>query len=224
MERAAERRVHLLLAEDAYADRFRGSHPVVPNTTHVPASVPPPDDPRVVYVGHLTRARGVAELVELGRLLAGSLTVELVGQADSEAAALLSEAGTAVDWRGFLPYDEAMARVSGAWAGLSLLHDQPNYRHSRPTKVIEYMAHGVPVVTTPLPLAARLVTEVGSGVVVPFADPRATADALLALDPAQRLKMGWLGHTHARDHFDWTVKSREIVAELTTVARRSGRS
>ncbi|MFD0395345.1 glycosyltransferase [Streptomyces nogalater] len=75
-------------------------------------------------------------------------------------------------WYGFLPNDRALARLSGALAGLSLLHDQPNYRHSRPTKVVEYMAHGVPVVTTPTPLAAELVERHGCGLVVPYRDPR----------------------------------------------------
>ena len=224
LERVAERHHQLLLAEDSYADRFQGRHLVVPNTTIVPESVPPPDDPRVVYVGHLTAARGVHELITLGRLLDGHLTVELIGSADAAARRALDAAGDAVDWRGFLPYDDAMARVSGAWAGLSLLHDQPNYRHSRPTKVIEYLAHGVPVITTPLPLAARLVTEVGAGVVVPFNEPgsstaRAAADAILGLDPTQRLKMGWLGHRHATEHFDWTTKKHEFVGQMTAFAR-----
>ena len=56
--------------------------------------------------------------------------------------------------------------LPGALAGLSLLQDLPNYRHSRPTKIVEYMAHGVPVVTTPLPVAVELVESAGAGVVV----------------------------------------------------------
>ncbi|MDP9183694.1 MAG: glycosyltransferase, partial [Actinomycetota bacterium] len=43
LARWAERRVHLLLAEDGYRDRFGRQHPVVPNSTPVPAKVPPPD-------------------------------------------------------------------------------------------------------------------------------------------------------------------------------------
>ena len=37
-ERRAERRMRLLLAEEGYRPRFRGDHPVVPNTTEVPES------------------------------------------------------------------------------------------------------------------------------------------------------------------------------------------
>src|SRR4029077_5887508 len=90
-------------------------------------------------------------------------------------------------------------RRDGALAGLSLLQDEPNFRHSMPTKVVEYMARGVPVVTTPLPAAADLVTRYGCGFVVPFGDPRAAADAVLKLagDASLRAKVGSRGHDAA---------------------------
>jgi glycosyltransferase involved in cell wall biosynthesis len=228
LERRAEQRVGLVLAEEGYRSRFARPHHVVPNTTLVPAAPLAPDDPRVVYVGHLSRARGAFELAELGAILhertAGRLRVQLVGHADAEAGALLSGELPGVEWVGFRPHAEAMRLVDGALAGLSLLHDQPNYRVSRPTKVIEYLAHGVPVVTTPLPEAERLVREVGAGVVVPFtggrADAATVADAVLALDrdPVTRLRMGWLGHAHAAAHLDWGRHASDFVDHLRQVA------
>lgn len=233
LERRAERTTNLLLAEESYQDRFRKPHPLVPNTTPVPAAPPPPDEPRVVYVGHLTRARGAVELVELGRLLhertAGRLGVQLVGHADAETGALLSHDLPGVTWLGFRQHAEAMTLVDGALAGLSLLHDQPNYRFSRPTKVMEYLAHGVPVVTTALPEAERLVSDVGAGVVVPFvageagigrADPGQVADAVLALDadPELRHRMGAAGHAYAVERLDWAHHSREFVSRMASIA------
>lgn len=228
LERAAERRVHLLLAEEGYRSRFRRHHPVVPNTTVVPAAARPPDDPRVVYVGHLSRARGVAELVALGGRLhdatGGRLRVQLVGPADAAATALLARPTPGVEWLGFRPHDEAMRVLDGALAGLSLLHDEPNYRVSQPTKVVEYLAHGVPVVATALPRAARLVEEVGAGVVVPFrdgrADPREVADLVLTLDanPALRGRMAALGRAHAAEHLDWRRQAPAFVAHLARFA------
>ena len=41
-ERLAERRLHLILAEQGYVPRFRRAHPVVPNTTYVPETAAPP--------------------------------------------------------------------------------------------------------------------------------------------------------------------------------------
>jgi glycosyltransferase involved in cell wall biosynthesis len=101
-------------------------------------------------------------------------------------------------------------------AGLSLLHDEPNYRHSRPTKVIEYMAHGVPVVTTPTPPSRDLVEGAGCGYVVAFGDASAAASAIRALmaDPVERQAMADRGREAAlRDH-DWRRDGADFVRTL----------
>lgn len=219
LERWAEKRVHLLLAENGYAARFSRPHPIVPNSTPVPAAVALPDKPVAVYVGHLTAARGVAELVEVGRLLhGGPVSLEVIGHADAPSTALLEDAQRRgwLRWRGFLPNAAALAVVEGATAGLSLLHDEPNYRHSRPTKVLEYMARGIPVVTTPTPPAQALVERHGCGVLVPFGDAAAAAAAVLALheDPARRHALGSAGHAAARAEHDWNVDGPRFVEAL----------
>jgi glycosyltransferase involved in cell wall biosynthesis len=141
--------------------------------------------------------------------------VHLIGPADARARALI-EASADVRWHGFLPNDEAMRFTDGALAGLSLLQDEPNFRHSLPTKVVEYMARGVPVVTTPLPAAADLATRYDCGFVAPFRDPGAAADAVLQLaaDPGLRLAMGLRGHAAARESLGWPADAKEFVAQL----------
>ena len=69
-----------------------------------------------------------------------------------------------------------------------------------PTKVVEYMARGVPVVSTPLPNAEALVRGHDCGFVVPFRDPAAAAAAIMRLDadPALRAAVGGRGHTAAQ--------------------------
>jgi glycosyltransferase involved in cell wall biosynthesis len=222
-ERMAERRLHLILAEHGYRDRFAGSHLVVPNTTSVPAAAAPPSGPRrVVYVGWLSPDRGCGEMVQLGRLLAPhGIAVELIGQADPAARAMIEAAGDAVHWHGFVPNAAALRQVEGALAGLSLLQDEENFRHSMPTKVAEYLARGVPVVTTPLPLAVGLVEAADAGFVVPFRDPAAARDAILQLDagPGLRVKLGLRGHEYARSHLAWQPHASEFVAQLETWAR-----
>ena len=221
-ERLAERRLHLILAEHGYNDRFAGPHPVVPNATYVPATAAPPSGPRrVVYVGWLSPDRGSAEMTELGRLLAPhGIAVELIGQADAAARAHIEAAGDAVRYHGFVPNAEALRLVEGAIAGLSLLQDEENFRHSMPTKVAEYMSRGVPVVTTPLPLAVDLVEAADAGFVVPFNDPRAARDAILKLDadPDLRVKMGLRGHEYALANLAWPPHAAEFVARLESWA------
>ena len=219
-ERLAERRLHLILAEKGYASRFRGPHPVVPNTTYVPDEpAPPGDDRRVVYVGHLSPDRGAAEMVELARMLrAHDIGLHLVGPADAQARAIIesAQADGALTWHGFVPNDEAMRLTDGALAGLSLLHDEANFRHSMPTKVVEYMARGVPVVTTPLPAATELVQTYDCGFVVPFQDARAAADAILKLsaDLSLRTEVGRRGHAAARSSLGWPADAKAFVARL----------
>jgi glycosyltransferase involved in cell wall biosynthesis len=218
-EAGAERGVHLLLAEHGYVDRFRRPHPVVPNQTLVPAAVPPPGTDRVVYLGAITLARGAAEMVAVARLLAPEgIRVELIGSADAASQPLLEKAVAdgALDWAGFTPNDAALAKLPGALAGLSLLHDEPNYRHSMPTKVIEYMAHGLPVVTTPNPPAAELVTRHQCGTVVPWNDPKAAAQAVLALrdDETTRTEYGRRGHEAALAEHDWRASGERFVTQL----------
>ncbi|MEU3250630.1 glycosyltransferase [Streptomyces sp. NPDC006997] len=218
-ERLAERRVRLLLAEDAYRARFRGDHPVVPNLPLVPPAAPePPGTGRAVYLGHLSRARGALDLIETARLLRPEVRVEVIGAADPDVREALAAADRAgvLRWHGYLPNDRALALLRGALAGLSLLHDQPNYRHSRPTKVVEYMAHGVPVVTTPNPLAAALVTRHRCGLVVPYEDPAAVAAAVrrLRTDPGLRLDSAGRGRAAAVAELDWTERAAEFADAL----------
>ena len=219
LETTAERKRRLILAEHAYAERFTARHPIVPNTTSVAPFVPAPQPGRAVYIGHLTEARGALDLIEVGRLVhAAGITVDVVGHAHGDVRGALEMAHAAgwIVWHGFVPNDVALVMLDGATAGLSLLHDEDNYRVSMPTKVIEYMAHGIPVITTPLPLAAQLVENNDCGVVVPFGDPYAAAAALTALnnDEAKRLLWGANGHAAARVDWNWDHDSIAFVDQL----------
>ncbi|TXS45401.1 glycosyltransferase [Streptomyces sp. uw30] len=215
-ERLAERHLRLLLAEDAYQRRFRRAHPVVANLATVPPEPPePPGDDRVVYLGHLSRARGALELIETARLLAPDIRVEVIGAADPDMRGALTEADRdgVLRWHGYLPNDRALGLLSGSLAGLSLLRDQPNYRHSRPTKAVEYMAHGVPVVTTPTPLAAELVERYGCGLVVPYEDPATAAMAVrhLRTDRVMRRRAAARGWEAAMSDLNWADHATDFV-------------
>ena len=231
IERRAERQFSLILAEYAYQDRFSEKHLVVPNVNVVPDSVESPNRPQAIYVGSLTRARGALDLVEVARLVSGktqgAVKLLLIGPAASDVADCLhaAEAEGVLSWLGFLPSDQAMRYVDGSLAGLSLLHDEPNYRISLPTKVVEYMAHGVPVVTTPLPLARQLVADTGCGVVIPFRDPEACAQAILDLwnEPMRRQQSSTAGHRAARERYNWKTHAPDFVAEIEKVARTASR-
>jgi len=222
LERWAEKHVTVLLAEDGYAERFAMPHTVVPNTTNVPTTVTEPGTTRVAYLGAVTKQRGALDMIEIATLLHGLVTVDLIGPVHADVAADVQRAhdsGVLVS-HGFVPNDEALALLDGALAGLSLLHNEPNYQRSRPTKVIEYMAHGVPVITTPLPVAVDIVERADCGVVVDFDDAPAAAAAILALrsDHARRKRLGTAGHQAALAEYDWRTQGPLFVAAVEAAA------
>jgi glycosyltransferase involved in cell wall biosynthesis len=227
LERWAEGHVGLLLAETRYQDRFQRPHPVIRNlpwVAPVDGSVAAAPRDAVVYLGRLSRARGVTELLELGRrfLAQGGPVLELIGPADADIVGELREADAhgLVQWHGFVPNDRALEQVRGALAGLSLLHDTPNYRVSLPTKVLEYASLGVPIITTPLPEAQALLDRHGGGVVVGFGDVVAVAAAVeqLRSDAAHRARLSAEALELAQQ-LSWQRESERFLTALRAAAR-----
>jgi glycosyltransferase involved in cell wall biosynthesis len=153
---AAERFCHVTLAEPGYRRLFRDDHPVFPNYP-APGGLPGPaaDGGYVVYVGDVTEARGALDMIEAVAAAEAALPLVVVGRCPGDIAErmerLATERGVDLTLTGWLPHGEAMQRAASASVGLSLLHDLPNYRHSMPTKLIEYLQLGIPVVASDLP-------------------------------------------------------------------------
>lgn len=223
LEKRADERTTVILAEDSYRARFSPDAVVVPNSTWVPKKVKKPETKKVVYLGSLTYPRGSSTLIAVGSALKPTgVTLEVIGGADPRTTALLQKAQERGDltWHDYVPNDEAVAMLEGALAGLSLLRDEPNYRHSLPTKIVEYMAHGVPVITTPLPVARDVVTNAGAGEVVPFDDPSSVLKAVLRLrdDKKWREQCGKNGHAYAMNSLNWANDSVKFVKALEKAA------
>ncbi|MFF0307515.1 glycosyltransferase [Streptosporangium sp. NPDC004379] len=219
-ESRAERRVHLILADESLRERFELSHPVVPGAARVPGRPPrPPAGARVVHLGRLRADGGVAELVELARRLAPyGIRTDLIGEADPEVRPAVRDAQRAglLDWYGHVPDRHATRMAEGALAGLSLPRDLPGAGRAMPVEVVEYMARGLPVITTPAPAAAAAVERTGCGVVVPFGDVDAALRAVLTLrdDPGRAADMGARGYREALHRHDWADHSGGFVELL----------
>ncbi|WP_043620718.1 glycosyltransferase [Nonomuraea candida] len=196
---------------------------VVPEATLVSADPPPPGDTRVVHIGRLSAERGVTELIGLAeRLVPHGIRLDLIGAAAGDVRPLLRDAQRVglLDWFGYVPNRHALRMAEGALAGLSLADDTVR---ELPTKIMDYMGRGLPVITTPQ--GASLVEEAGCGLVVPL-DVDAVLNAVLDLkeNPARRARLGALGHAQARlrhhwpDHAAAFVRRAESWAGVTTHA------
>lgn len=228
-ESMAEGAFHLLLAETAYQERFRRQHPVVPNSVRVPNAPcqPAEVEPRVVYVGALTRERGSAELIATAERLP-SVTVEVIGNAKPDVDTELRVAMRRLPnlrYLGFVPNSEALERLPGALAGLSLLHDQPNYAHSQPTKIMEYMAHGVPVISTPNEASRKMVTAADAGAVIGYGDVDAAVETIQRWDAdrKERDRLGTNGYNNVRELHNWERDGELFAEQIQTWVGGAGR-
>ena len=165
----------------------------LPDRSMLPDPGPADSRPRLLYVGDLRASRGLGAMLSALRV-ASEWTLDLVGPLDGAPlegfrATLADDPGLAarVRWHGRLEPRRAWALAAGAWAGLSLLDDTPAFREAMPSKLYEYLACGIPVLTTDLPRPAALVRQTGAGAVVSdVAELVAQLDAWLS-NPADYL-------------------------------------
>jgi glycosyltransferase involved in cell wall biosynthesis len=224
----AERHIAITLAEPGYARLFRRCHPILPNYP-LTYQLPPPTTPAgdVVYVGDVTEARGAVFAIGAVARMQVRHRLRLIGRCAPRLrvrlVALAARHGVDLDLPGFLPHDQAMAAVARAAVGLCPLEDQPNYRHSLPTKVLEYLSLGVPVVASDLPGTAAVVAGRPGVQLVP---PRAGDAWTAALDRAVG-EPGWrreaAGAVHdVRAQFRWP--GERLIATYSSLWRAPHRA
>jgi glycosyltransferase involved in cell wall biosynthesis len=86
---------------------------------------------------------------------------------------------------------------------LSPLRDLPNYRHSQPTKVLEYLAVGLPVVASDLPGTRQLVDGLDAVFLVRPGDVSALAGAIDAARTPEMLSAAIEQAPLVRRQFSW---------------------
>lgn len=179
----------------------------IPDRDHLPVTVGRSDDPRAVYVGSLSRSRGLFDMLAAIEQAPG-WTLDLVGHVAPEDEGAVarwrrrSPATARVRFFGRRPPQQSWSIAAGAWAGLCMLHDTPAYRDAVPSKVYEYLACGIPVVSTPLPRVVGLLEQSGGGVVT--ADTDALAQLLVRWtdNPDELDTYASAGRTWAAEHLD----------------------
>jgi glycosyltransferase involved in cell wall biosynthesis len=146
--------------------------------------------PLAVYFGAVTRNRGLPTALRALALLP-ELRLRIVGPEAwgyrATLADLAAELGVADRLELLEPVApaEAPAVLGDADVGLALIEPAClSYRMTLPNKLYEYVAAGLPVLSSDVPVLAREVREHGIGTVADPADPAAVAAALqAALEP-----------------------------------------
>jgi glycosyltransferase involved in cell wall biosynthesis len=165
-----------------------------------PAPPPPAERLRVLYAGLVGHAQGLEVLLEAARL-APEVDVTIAGDGprraglDAEARA----AGLAnVRFAGYVPPGELAALYHEADVLFAQLQRSELHRvTAAPSKLLEYMAAGRPIVYGGEGSAAELVERACAGIVVAPGDAAAVVRALEDLTPERRRSLGEAARAHA---------------------------
>ena len=168
----------------------------------------------IAYVGGLTRARGVIQLVQALALMPDIRLVMCGRFSDDggEAVCRGLPGWKQVEFLGHVNRAGIQAVLAGAEAGMVTLLPEPAYLVALPVKMYEYMAAGLPVIASDIPLWRSVVDVHRCGVTVDPTDPAAIARAVLALlDDSDRRLMGERGREAVLQHFNWGVEARKLL-------------
>lgn len=178
-----------------------------------------PDTPIVICQGMLVRDRhgvGLENLMRAAPLLERGVVVMMGrGPQLDELAALAAQPPIA--GRAFVlpavPPDELLGYTASAAIGAipTEIH-QPALRYSSPNKLFEYLAVGLPVVTSDLPIVRRICEAYGCGLVCDPTSPASIAAAVnRLLDDADLYARMRAGALAAAQVYNWEAQERILL-------------
>jgi glycosyltransferase involved in cell wall biosynthesis len=186
-------------------------------------------EPIVAYVGYLADVRGLQEMAQAIQLVAEKTPARLVlaGRMISGAQANTFAAGKApIEQLGAVDRPQVAALLERSRIGIVVYHPTPNYYHGQPTKLLEYMAAGLPIVASDFPFYRQVIESSRCGVLVDPLQPAQIAEALtwLLQNPERARQMGLNGQKAIVKRYNWEQEAKSLVAaydELvsTTVAK-----
>jgi glycosyltransferase involved in cell wall biosynthesis len=215
----------VVVATPAIARRFPAAHSVVVQNFPLPSEFAPADEtpygsrpPTIAYVGLINEVRGAVEMVRAAGQVAARQRTRLLLAGRFDPPALESRLRALPEWRhveyrGVLPRAGVATMFAEARLGLVLFHPRPNHIESQPNKLFEYMAAGLPVVTSRFPLWQEIVEGAQCGLLVDPLDARAIAAAIewLLRHPAEAEAMGARGREAVRHRFNWRREEIKLL-------------
>jgi len=172
---------------------------------------------QAVYVGRTSFDRGLVEMVEACAEV--KLPLVLAGNIGAEEKKWLEKSFAQVSYRGKLERSEVAALLNESLVGLNLLLPEPNYLHSFPTKLFEYMAAGLAVISSDLPRSKEIVEAAGCGFVVSIKDRASLLEKLSTLvdNPQRAIELGLAGRAAVARDYNWqhdAVKLTKLYEDL----------
>lgn len=202
---------------DPYAKRSAvvGNFPFIDELANSQADAPWSHRKKIAYVGAVSKIRGVSELVRALPQL--NVVLQLAGKFvhAPERIELIQEPGWGlVEELGFVGRAQIRDVLASSFAGLCTLYPTPFHVIAEPIKMFEYMAAGIPVISSNIPYYEQIVTQADCGICVDPTDTQQVAQAIAYLrdHPEQAQRMGANGRRAVLDRYNWAFEGRKLVS------------
>ena len=182
---------------------------------------PDPGQPVFFYIGWLSFERAFDTLIDgLAQLkqIYPAFVMHLFGRrtfgdAELEQLPWFDTVRDNVHFHGYTDQRRAFPYAAHATAGLALLKPVGDYPESYTTKLFEYMALGLPVVTSDFPLYREVVERHQCGFCLSPYDPAQLAATMTYLieHPTEACVMGERGRRAVEQSYNWTTEAAKLL-------------
>jgi glycosyltransferase involved in cell wall biosynthesis len=227
-EKRAIKSMPIILAENSYVARYQkmgADLTVVLNYVDLPFFKPFSDPVnrtthRIFYMGILLESRGLQQIAEAlyqlkkqGHIVTFDVVGELYTSLEKQLHTLpfWRDISDQICFHGRLTLEQGYAISRNAAVGMCIIQPMKNSVGSYPTKMFEYMAIGLPQVTSNFVLYQNIVEGEGSGICVNPADPAGIAAAILEIiqNPAKGETMR-LNGLKAAEKYLWSAELEKV--------------
>lgn len=182
----------------------------------------------LVYVGFVTKIRGIDLLVKsVAKFIASAdggreITVDIIGtgSAKKEVENLVVDLGLSdyVRVHGWLEHGEVKAIMARANVGALTYRFCGHWNHTIPNKIFDYMAAGLPVLSTNVIPIARILDSVGCGMTTKDSNiEEITANLIKLKDPVFRNELGAKGQAAIKERYNWEIDSSSMLASIDSI-------
>ena len=169
------------------------------------------------YIGGISNERGldvtVLAIRQLKKIIP-DIYMHYIGNTYNNILEItnLEEIEENIKFYGSKPLYEGMEISKNATVGLSILKPIENYKRSYSTKIFEYMAIGLPVITSNFKLYKDVVEKYKCGICVDPLDAKALADAIeyILKNPKIAQEMGENGIKMTKKQFNWNHEELKL--------------
>ncbi len=182
------------------------------------------DHHTLLYLGGITRIRGIEELIDgFAKVAIERPEAKLLFVGGFESDSFEREIKQKVkkhhleekvQFKGKVPYEQIEGYLSTASIGIIPYLPVPNHLVCLPNKLFEYMAAGVAVISSDFPHYRKVVETSSSGLLIDPESPQSIAKAMISLldDATLTDEMGKNGRVAFETKYNWNSEEEKLVA------------